>query len=279
MRSVLRMTMAVFLWAAPQAALGQAQTSPTTAPNASTSVKEKHWNTVVVESDTARSGATDRVPSRRVSDGAVPRPMYTYWELEWVAGDTFCLRRRSTTNAAVAQGAADATWSVAFARANDGVKGECPMTPRPDRPPSPPAADDVARRFWDVRVLPDPVLKVVPDYAITGKLVYLQITGPTDQHFDVDNPVGEDVAITATSRYLVDWGDGTTTTTSSQGGPWPAGDVTHAYSKMAPAVTITVTQLWSAGWAAGANRGVLTDLRTSSSLALAVTQLQAVRNL
>lgn len=140
------------------------------------------------------------------------------------------------------------------------------------------AADELARGFWEVRVLPAPTLDVVPGYALTGKPVYLQIAGPRQRRFDVDNPIGTDVAITATSRYLVEWGDGTTTATSSQGGPWPGGDVTHTYTRAAPAVTVTVTQLWEASWSAGAAAGDLAGLRTSSTLTLPVRQLQAVRN-
>lgn len=223
--------------------------------------------------------ASPSSPGRSVRQSAPPTLVYTYWDLEWFGNDSYCLRRRSTTNAALARGAADARWSKAFAEANGAVKAECPATPRPERTPAE-VADDRARSFWDVRVLPDPGLKVVPDYAITGKLVYLQITGAKDQRFEVDNPIGDDVTINAASRYLIDWGDGTPdTTTTSQGGPWPNGDVTHTYTDSAPTRTITVTQLWSARWAAGANRGDLRDLQTSSTLTLAVTQLQAVRNL
>ena len=127
-------------------------------------------------------------------------------------------------------------------------------------------------------MLPDPVLTVVPDYAITGKLVYLQIGGPTDQHFDVHNPIGDDVRITATSRYVVDWGDGTTVTTASQGGAWPRGDVTHTYERTSPGEPIRVTQEWTAHWTAGTGGGDLSDLRTSATLVLPVSQLQAVLN-
>ena len=128
-------------------------------------------------------------------------------------------------------------------------------------------------------MLPSPVLRTAPDHAITGKLVYLEIGGAREQRFDVANPLGDDVVVTATSRYVVDWGDGTTDRTSSQGGPWPHGDVTHTYTHKSPAATITVTQLWSARWTAGGAAGDLDDLRTTSTLGLRVTDLQAVRNL
>lgn len=223
--------------------------------------------------------ADEHPTHRSLVKATMPPPtVYSYWDLDWLPGNTFCLRRRATTNAAIARGAADAKWYRAFAEANGGSYAEC-LTRAPEERTPPAVADDLAREFWDVRVLPDPVLSVVPDYAITGKLVYLQITGPREQRFDVDNPIGDDVAITATSQYLVDWGDGTkATTTTSQGGPWPAGDVTHTYVDTAPTRTITVKQVWTAGWSAGSGQGTLTDLSTTAALGLPVTQVQAVRN-
>jgi hypothetical protein len=122
-------------------------------------------------------------------------------------------------------------------------------------------------------------LAVTPDYAITGKTVYLRIGGAPTATFHVDNPLGPAVDIAATSRYIVDWGDGSApTTTASQGGPWPDGDVTHVYDRAASTVTITVTQAWSATWTAGPGEGgALDNLRTGGSLSLRVEQLQAVR--
>lgn len=241
-------------------------------------VEEYQRKSIVVEDQEEQSATLVTRARRSRWVRSVPRPARrVYWELQWLEGDVFCLRRSSTTNPAVARGAADGVWSLAFARANDGVRAECPAAPPADRPPER-VADDVARQFWDVRVLPEPGLRVVPDYAVTGKPVYLEIVGPKQQHFDVDNPLGQDVVITASSRYLIDWGDGSTDETASQGGSWPHGDVTHAYTKVASGVTITVTQLWSARWSTGNAAGELTDLRTTSSIVLPVTQLQAVRN-
>ena len=196
-----------------------------------------------------------------------PTPTWTYWIYSF-GDEGFCRQRVTTTVEAVADRMRPyATYSMTL-----------PVCAKPPASEGPPPADGLARQFWDVRVLPDPVLRIVPDYAITGKLVYLQISGPKVQHFDVDNPIGDDVAITATSKYVVDWGDGTTTTTVSQGGPWPSGDVTHTYVDAVSSRTITVKQIWTGGWTAGAGRGDLADLQTTASLALSVTQLQAVRN-
>ncbi|MGH9179541.1 MAG: hypothetical protein ACRD0N_13430 [Acidimicrobiales bacterium] len=99
-----------------------------------------------------------------------------------------------------------------------------------------------------------------------------------DQSFSVDNPIGADVAIAARSRYIVDWGDGTTTATSSQVGPvarrrrhphlHPHGAGRH-HHRHAPV---------GATWRSGSARGDLRDLRTAATLTLPVRQLQAVRN-
>lgn len=202
------------------------------------------------------------------ASSARPVPTWSFWIYSNVDGQ-FCRQRRTTHVEAVAEQLRPfTTYSM-----------DLPVCAKPSPGESPPPADEAARSFWDVRVLPSPVLKVVPDYAITGKLVYLEIAGESEQRFDVDNPLGDDVAIHATSTYRVDWGDGTTTTTRSQGGPWPSGDVTHVYERTSPGVAITVTQLWSATWTAGPSTGDLADLQTTGALTMPVTQLQAVRNI
>lgn len=207
-------------------------------------------------------------PSARVRVLGLSGPTWTFW-IFTAGADGFCRQRVTTRVEAVAERMRPfATYSMTL-----------PVCPRPAPGDPAPPVDDLARAFWDVRVLPDPVLSVVPDYAITGKLVYLAITGPTEQRFDVDNPIGDDVDITATSEYLVDWGDGTKATrTTSQGGPWPSGDVTHTYVDAGPTRTITVKQVWTAGWSAGSDQGTLTDLSTVATVRIPVTQVQAVRN-
>jgi hypothetical protein len=151
----------------------------------------------------------------------------------------------------------------------------------PGTPVAPPGTvaspDQVARDFWDVRLLPRPTLRMAPDYAVTGKRAYLQIDSDRSRHFDVPNPLGPPISIEAISRYVVDWGDGTVETTTSAGGPWPDGDLTHVYTTSAPARTIRVAQQWSATWAAGGQQGVLDNLLTSGTLTFRVTQVQAVR--
>ncbi len=164
--------------------------------------------------------------------------------------------------------------------AGDGL-ATLPSCPTDAGTPAPPTPAQLASDFWASRQLPNPTLDITPDYAVAGKRVYLQIAGTNRTSFHVDNPIGPAVDINATSRYVVDWGDGSPpTTTTSQGGPWPNGDVTHVYDRAQATITIRVTQQWSATWQATGNagQGTLDDLRTANSLTLRVEQVQPVRN-
>ena len=80
-----------------------------------------------------------------------------------------------------------------------------------------------------------------------------------------------------TPRYVVSWGDGETTTTASQGGPYPDGDVTHVY-RDAGGTTITVDAYWRTTWTLAGQGGDLPELAvpTSGSLDLVVEERQAV---
>jgi hypothetical protein len=112
-------------------------------------------------------------------------------------------------------------------------KGNCP-----DQAVDVPSARQIAADVWQhVEDLPVPSLSVQPDFAVTGKPVYLQIAGANTWSRTIDNPIGDDVVITATSDYVIDWGDpayGKTDTTNSRGGTYPNGDVTHVYTHMTP---------------------------------------------
>lgn len=128
-----------------------------------------------------------------------------------------------------------------------------------------------------VRPPPPTPLRVAPGKAATGLLAYLEIGGDPAPTETLDNPIGPDVVITMTPRYVVRWGDGATTTTTSQGGPYPSGDVTHTYLDEGT-VTITVEAYWTATWRAGGAGGELPELAepTSAALDLPVEQYQAV---
>jgi hypothetical protein len=236
------------------------------------------------ESGVGGIGVSDHQAGDVVEPGATAAPAgggvaptyYSYWMIGW-AGDRFCRVRHVTTDPVLA-----AAYNFAlhrdFAAANaPGGAAECPAGPVQAAPSAPPP-DVLARDFWDVRLLPHPTLKIDPDYAVTGKRVYLQIAGERTKHFDVSDPLGPVIGIDATSTYVVDWGDGTSDTTTSSGGPWPDGDVSHVYTTANPSQTITVAQQWSATWQAGGQQGALNGLRTDGSLTFRVVEVQAVRD-
>lgn len=200
--------------------------------------------------------------------------VYSYHALDWSGpGGAICLGSYYTTDRALAD----------LYERGEAIRrqlGHVDPPPCPSHGPTPPVATPgtLAQQFWDVRVLPAPTPKVVPDYGIVGKRVFLQIGGEPAKTFTVPDPLGPTITITAASHYVVDWGDGTTTETTSQGGPYPHGDITHVYGNDAPSVTIRVRQRWSATWSAGGPSSPLDPLQTAGSLPFRVVQVQAVRN-
>jgi hypothetical protein len=262
-----------------------------------------------------RSGDVTRTPPAEeesvqpVKAGGAPAPAPARSRTRWFRFDlvqwdattgTFCVDPRWTQNQAYAerQGRIGFT-EQRFDTGNTGLaRRNCPdptaaakpkptTTTRPAGPQAPPTPDEqVAADAWQhVENLPRPTLSLQPDgYAITGKKAYLQIHGPQTWTRTIDNPIGDDVVITATSEYVIDWGDPTDEashhhTTTSQGGPYPDGDVTHVYVERSERTTITVTQRWSATWQAGARTGTLQQLSTTADppLTIEVRDLQAVR--
>ena len=221
-----------------------------------------------------RAAGSDAAAGAANNDATSDRQWFVYYSVGWT-GEAFCRQRHVTTDGDLAAAYNYALQRELAAANAPGTTALCP--PNATAPPAAATPDQLARDFWTVRILPTPSLKIVPDYAITGKRVYLQIGGQRSQHFDVPDPLGPPVSIDATSEYVVDWGDGTVETTTSSGGPWPDGDVTHVYTTTAEARTITVNQRWSATWRAGAQQGALDNLRTDARLTFRVTQVLAVR--
>ena len=148
-----------------------------------------------------------------------------------------------------------------------------------------PDVEDLAEIVWeDVVRLPAPSPAVRPNAdGIVAIPVYLEIDGPQtlDARFGPDE-IGFDVVIEidATSEYVVDWGDDTPLTrTTSQGGPYPDGDVKHQYPYKGT-YDITVTQEWTATWRAstGASGTISGVLRTTGIVEdFVVSEIQAVR--
>ncbi|HET9076526.1 MAG TPA: hypothetical protein VFN68_06315 [Acidimicrobiales bacterium] len=160
----------------------------------------------------------------------------------------------------------------------------CPANPPVAGRPAPalPALDPVtiAVQFWHTIPLPVPRPTIPPGYAITGKDAYLVTKGTTDPPPYIDDtPLGP-LTVTATGRYLVNWGDvhqpGWAGPYASEGQPWPNGRITHVYD-YASTVTVTVQEEWTAVWHLAGASGTLGGLRTTATIpSFRVEQLQAV---
>jgi len=136
-------------------------------------------------------------------------------------------------------------------------------------------------QYWRAVVKPPPPspLRVRPGKMLVAFTAYLEIGGDRNPSWSLDNPIGADITIKATPRYMVTWGDGASTETASQGVPYPGGpgEITHAYRDDAT-YTVSVKAYWRGQWSAGGNGGSLPELPipTSSSLALPVEEAQGV---
>jgi len=149
-------------------------------------------------------------------------------------------------------------------------------------PPCPgepvPAIDPVvyAMSYWRSIPLPKPGPSIAPGWAITGKYAYLETRGERQHTYTRETPFGP-LVLTATGRYLVDWGDGTQTGPYDfEGGPWPEGQITHTYIDVG-IYDVVVTEQWSASWRLGGESGTLSGLQTEGRIEdLRVEQVQAV---
>lgn len=132
--------------------------------------------------------------------------------------------------------------------------------------------------------LPRPEPEIPPGWALTGMTAYLvthhELTyGPATHTIDLGT-FEVTVEITATGRSTVDWGDGTITTHTVPGTPWPDGEVHHTY-RDAGEVTVVVTDRWLVDFTV-TSPVTITDsvdavLAGRSISDLEVRQIQAVR--
>ena len=154
--------------------------------------------------------------------------------------------------------------------------GQYPLCPGVELPVADPAV--LAEVFWGEVLLPKPVPRIEPGWAMTGRLAYLETQAPMTQSFTRDTPLGP-LTITATGHFLVDWGDGTRTGPHEfAGAPWPDGRITHGYTH-ARTVNVVVTERWTATWTLGTRTGTLNALSTEGRIQdLPVREVQAVRN-
>lgn len=137
----------------------------------------------------------------------------------------------------------------------------------------------LARQYIERVGLPRPDPHIAPGYALAGKPAYLETRSTLrPPRFTAPTPAGP-IEVEATGTYAVDWGDGSATETFGfEGGPWPEGRITHAYTH-AGTYTVRVTTTWTATWTAGGSSGTVMGITTSATIAdFEVRQLQAVRN-
>ncbi len=233
----------------------------------------RNHDTIIVTDE--RPG--DEVRAEPVAD--VADRWYRYDVLLWHAeSGQFCVEPRWTRNQAYAERQGRLDFPARFDPITGRPRANCPANAV-----AVPAPAEIAADIWlHVEDLPVPTLAVRPTYAIAGKQVYLEIAGAHQWSRTIDNPIGDNVTISATSTYLIDWNDPTDsapTRTTSQGGPYPGGDVTHVYTQRSTRTDIVVTQQWRATWRAGSRSGTLAALQTQSApLAIDVREIQAVRN-
>lgn len=198
------------------------------------------------------------------------RPYVAYQRITTGADGTPC----TTTGYRVVPAGIDAGFAALPDRDFRDILATYQPCSRPARSSS--VAASVAEGFWQEVPLPSPRPHIAPGRAVTGKAAYLETNGTTTHSFSRDTPLGP-LAITATGAYVVDWGDGTTTGPHpGEGGPWPAGRITHTYADVGT-YDVVVSERWSATWRIGEASGTLSELRTTGTIEdLDVGQIQAV---
>ncbi len=146
-------------------------------------------------------------------------------------------------------------------------------------PPPPPSAVQVVQRWSQDAVLPAPRLVVAPGHAVTGLTAYLEIHSPDPWAVAIADPIRHDAIAISCGHvgFDVDWGDqGAPTHTTSAGGPYPNGDVTHAYQWASPDDTLAVTEHWSCAWSDPlGDAGAINGLVSAAQLPLEVREIQA----
>jgi hypothetical protein len=133
-----------------------------------------------------------------------------------------------------------------------------------------------AIQAWQDVPLPKPSPSIAPGWAITGKYAYLETRGERRHTYSSDTPLGP-LALEATGRYYVDWGDGTKDGPYSiEGRPWPDGEITHTYIDVGT-YDVVVTEDWTSTWRIGDASGQIGGLRTEGRIpGFRVEQIQAV---
>ena len=149
--------------------------------------------------------------------------------------------------------------------------------PCPTTGPPPLTAAQVAQQWSKTAHLPPPGITVAPGYAVTGLTAYLQIAAHSPWAAAFADPIRADtISVSCTGTgFDVDWGDGTRTSTTSPGGPYPTGDVTHAYQQASTGAPLGVTEHWSCAWSDRVgDAGTIAGLASVGHLTLEIREIQ-----
>lgn len=141
--------------------------------------------------------------------------------------------------------------------------------------------EDLAGAYWYRATAPPPPTPLDINNghgALAGLTTFLVIGGDIPAIATFDTPLGV-LTFTMTPRYVVDWGDGASTETESQGLPPQGGpgEIVHTYTD-AGSVTVTVEAYWRATWSLAGQTGQFGEraVPTTASEDLPVGQRQAV---
>lgn len=151
----------------------------------------------------------------------------------------------------------------------------------PGLPPTGPTVTTYAEAFIRTIALPVPQPRLAPGYAITGKAGYLQTRSTLAPDPVVQPTPFGPLQVVIGGQYFVHWGDEADPAAfdgpfSEEGGPWPAGNITHTWDRAGP-VTVVVEARWTATWQLGQAGGVLAGLTTRATVTnFPIESLQAV---
>lgn len=141
--------------------------------------------------------------------------------------------------------------------------------------------EELAGAYWYRAAAPPPPtpLEINNGHGtLVGLTTFLVVGGDVPAVASFDTPLGA-LTFTMTPRYVVDWGDGASTETESQGLPPQGGpgEIVHTYTDDG-SVTVTVDAYWRATWSLAGQTGQFGErtVPTSASADLPVEQRQAV---
>lgn len=113
--------------------------------------------------------------------------------------------------------------------------------------------------------MPEPNPEMSAPEGISGATHSLDLNIPDAQTFRTETGEFGELRATAHGRFTINWGDGTTSTHTSAGGPWPDGDIWHTWTKSGN-YDIAVQADWVLDWSLGSYSGTLVGLGTDATL-------------